>query len=145
MALLTTIGIDCVDVHCQMRFWATVFEYRYEPPDEAFLDRLRAAGAPEEDLDDRGALRAPPGVLGPILWFQRVPEPPSTKNRIHVDVLVDDLDAKVAELVGLGGELVPQGPPTPMDLAVRQLFPPAGELRVMRDPEGNWFCLHARG
>lgn len=65
--------------------------------------------------------------LGRQLEFQRVPEPRSGKNRIHLDVAADDFDATAAHAVALGAT-------------------PAGPMRedlwqVSRDLEGNEFCL----
>ena len=36
--------------------------------------------------------------------FQLVPEPKTTKNRIHLDVEVDSIDFERERLVGLGAE-----------------------------------------
>lgn len=41
-----------------------------------------------------------PGALR--LWFQRVPEPKTGKNRLHLDLHADDVDAEAGRLVGLG-------------------------------------------
>ena len=65
--------------------------------------------------------------LGPQLAIQRVPEPGTAKNRIHVDLVVDDFADAVRRASGLGAT-------------------PVGEMRenlwqVWRDPEGNQFCI----
>ena len=68
----------------------------------------------------------------PHLVFQRVADPTPGKSRIHVDVHTDDLDAATARAVELGatqGEDVSEYGMT---------------WRVMRDPEGNPFCLSHR-
>jgi hypothetical protein len=68
----------------------------------------------------------------PRLFFQRVPEGKIAKNRVHLDIHVDadQKTAEVARLVGVGAQLIgthsDRGPTT----------------YVMRDPEGNEFCLH---
>lgn len=65
--------------------------------------------------------------------FQRVPEAKVVKNRAHVDLQIDDLDA-VTELVErLGGSRVEDHH--------EEVF----RWRVMRDPEGNEFCLMPTG
>jgi hypothetical protein len=46
-----------------------------------------------------------PGV--PTLRFQRVPEPKTTKNRLHLDVSVDDLDEACARVEAFGGRRDP--------------------------------------
>jgi predicted enzyme related to lactoylglutathione lyase len=70
----------------------------------------------------------------PPVAFQRVPEAKSVKNRLHVDLAVDDLDGALAKIVALGGSAV-------SDI----LEMPGGyRWRVMADPEGNEFCIVPR-
>ena len=57
---------------------------------------------------------------GPSFWFNRVPEPKTVKNRVHLDVY-GDVD-----------ELASQG---------RDRGRAPGEWTVMTDPEGNEFCV----
>lgn len=71
-----------------------------------------------------------PGSM--MLVFQRVPESKVGKNRVHVDVFVEDLDAETARVEELGGRCIEPG--TTVD--------DGGWLsRVMADPEGNEFCI----
>jgi hypothetical protein len=44
-----------------------------------------------------------PSVEGLIVGFQRVPEMKAGKNRVHLDLVVDDLDEATAEVEKLGG------------------------------------------
>lgn len=70
----------------------------------------------------------------PPVAFQRVPEAKSVKNRLHVDLAVEDLDGAFAEIVASGGSAV-------SDI----LEMPGGyRWRVMADPEGNEFCIVPR-
>jgi hypothetical protein len=39
----------------------------------------------------------------PLLTFQRVPEPKSSKARIHLDVQVDDIESGRRQVESLGG------------------------------------------
>src|SRR4029453_16209205 len=65
------------------------------------------------------------------LTLQRVPEPKTTKNRMHLDLLVDDLDAELARLESLGATRLTAEPVSRY-----------GELWfVLADPEGNELCL----
>ena len=136
----TQVTFDCADPHAQAAFWAQVFGSVVEDH-STLVDQLVAAGRmPAEDkivLAGRSAFRdvaacSDPAGAEPRLFFQRVPEPKVAKNRVHIDVHVDpaDKDAEVERLVGLGAELVEthsdRGPTT----------------HVLRDPEGNEFCLH---
>jgi predicted enzyme related to lactoylglutathione lyase len=54
------------------------------------------------------------------------------KLRLHLDVLVDDVDAGVEHVVALGGT----------DTGTREDLP-RGRIAVMLDPEGNEFCVLA--
>ena len=67
---------------------------------------------------------------GPVMNFQPVNEPKAGKVRIHLDVLVDDMDAVVAHGVAVGGA----------DTGAREDLP-RGRIAVMHDPEGDEFCL----
>jgi predicted enzyme related to lactoylglutathione lyase len=67
-----------------------------------------------------------------MLVFQRVPEAKAGKNRAHVDMWVDDLDAGTARVEKLGGRWVPP---------CETLFERFWRSRVMADPEGNEFCI----
>ena len=69
---------------------------------------------------------------GFILGFQRVCERKSGRNRIHLDLAVDDLDAATAEIEGLGGSWLEPG-------VVRELE--GFQWRCMADPEGNEFDI----
>jgi predicted enzyme related to lactoylglutathione lyase len=73
----------------------------------------------------------PTSAGGPWMSFQRVPEAKATKNRLHLDVNVEDLDRATALVEELGGSRTP-GP---------DLHEYGFSWRVMRDPEGNEFCL----
>jgi catechol 2,3-dioxygenase-like lactoylglutathione lyase family enzyme len=66
---------------------------------------------------------------GPYLGLQRVAEERAGKNRVHVDFRTDERDAEVSRLVGLGATEVEQH--SVMGLA----------WTVLRDPEGNEFCV----
>jgi predicted enzyme related to lactoylglutathione lyase len=64
----------------------------------------------------------------PGLLFVPVPEPKTTKNRLHLDFRPDDQDAEVERLLALGATRADVG---------------QGEQSwiVLADPEGNEFCV----
>ncbi len=66
----------------------------------------------------------------PRLTFQRVPEAKTSKVRLHLDIEVDDIDAALAQVESLGGSW--SGERHDYD---------EGRVLVVRDPEGNEFCL----
>ncbi len=67
---------------------------------------------------------------GLTVGFQRVPEAKVGKNRLHLDLIVEDLDAATAEVESLGGRWLEPG--TTRDLEGFQ-------WRCMADPDGNEF------
>jgi len=136
----TQVTFDCADPHAQARFWAEVLGLEVEDH-SALVQQLVAAGRlPESetiDLDGRSAFRdvaasRDPSGSEPRLFFQRVPEGKVAKNRVHLDVHVepDQKDAERARLIGLGATFVERHDDR------------GGLTFVMRDPEGNEFCLH---
>jgi hypothetical protein len=85
----------------------------------------------------RGYLVDPAGVQ-PRLVFNVVPEPKTVKNRSHLDLYVDrleDLDAKVAELMRLGA--------TELHHVDEVVHGYTDEFTAMLDPCGNEFCVCA--
>src|SRR4051794_14601132 len=92
------VTFDASDPHALAAFWADVLAYDVEDHAE-LVDSLVAAGrlGPDEVLvrdgrsafADVAAARDPAGA-GPRFFFQRVPEPKTAKNRVHVDVRVPE-------------------------------------------------------
>ena len=126
------VTFDCAEPVALARFWAEVLGY--PPPDvEGFRERLRAAGEPEENLDNWALIRAD-DAQGPAVFFQRVPESKVVKNRVHLDVRRgtgsrEQIDAEADRLVGLGAR------------RLREVVDGAGYFVVLADPEGNEFCV----
>jgi catechol 2,3-dioxygenase-like lactoylglutathione lyase family enzyme len=139
------ITFDCADPDALCRFWAEVLGYQQQPPPpgfdswDAFLDSVEV---PVEQRNERSAAVPLEGGNGPRLFFQRVPEGKTAKNRVHLDVRAAPglenqermaaLEAEAERLVTLGATRL-------------QRFEPgtglsAGHI-VMADPEGNEFCL----
>ena len=128
MASLADIVIDCKHPASLARFWAAVLDdYEVAPYDQAELDRLAANGITDTE-DDPTVLVIPNGA-GPRLFFQQVPEPKSSKNRVHLDVRASDMATEKERLIELGAR--------PADEQPRPTF------IVMNDPEGNEFCIMA--
>jgi len=67
---------------------------------------------------------------GVRIAFQQVPEPKSTKVRLHLDLGAADIDATVERAVGLGATQL--GEPVTDE---------AGTFVVLADPEGHEFCI----
>lgn len=144
MAVPVQVTFDAADPVALGTFWREVLGYVEQPPPDgyaswdAFLD---SQGVPLEERSSAYAVVDPDGA-GPRLFFQRVPEGKTAKNRVHLDVNVGtgleraDRPARcrerAAELVVLGATqlTVFEGEEGPGSFWI-----------VMLDPEGNEFCL----
>ena len=69
---------------------------------------------------------------GLTVGFQRVADAKLGKNRVHLDLVVDDLDQATAEIENLGGRWLEPG-------NTRELE--GFQWRCMADPEGNEFDI----
>jgi predicted enzyme related to lactoylglutathione lyase len=66
------------------------------------------------------------------LLLQRVPESkPATKNRLHLDLRVPDLEDEIDRLAALGADV----------LTTEPLVEYGWGWHVLADPEGNEFCV----
>jgi hypothetical protein len=96
---------------------------------------------PGFDEPDCASIIDPAGV-GPALGFLQVPEPKTSKNRVHIDVRVAgpgpwDMELRASLIRDRVPELVAAGA-----TKVREEF--YGRVLghvVMLDPEGNEFCV----
>jgi hypothetical protein len=143
MARSFQVTFDATDPARLADFWAEALGYVIPTPPDGFAtwdEWARGMEIPEEKWNDARALVDGDGV-GPRLFFQRVPEGKSAKNRVHLDVNVggditdpDDrkasVEAEALRLAGLGATRSAEH---------RGLV---GEhWIVMLDPEGNELCL----
>ncbi|GAA5051489.1 VOC family protein [Streptomyces similanensis] len=135
------VTFDCAEPGRVARFWCEVLGYVVPPPPEGFdtWDDYDDSLPPEQR--DAWSACVDPSGAGPRLYFQRVPEGKTVKNRVHLDVragtgLVGEerlatLEAEAVRLEALGAA------------RVRVLL--ADEENesciVMQDVEGNEFCL----
>jgi predicted enzyme related to lactoylglutathione lyase len=107
------VTFDCLDVERAVVFWSQLLDLEVADP-----------GLP-------GWARTSPAVAGgPVLNFQPVTEPKSTKARVHVDLWTDDLRAAAAWVTSHGGRYTGEA----------HIYP-EGTVAVMQDPEGTEFCL----
>ncbi|HEY2167710.1 MAG TPA: VOC family protein [Jatrophihabitantaceae bacterium] len=143
MATEFQVTFDSADPDAHAAFWAEALHYIEQPPPSGFDSwdaALDAWGVPAEARNDRSALVDPDGA-GPRLYFQKVPEPKTAKNRVHLDLRAaagvpperrsDALEAECARLVALGARRVQRLEADDMNEV----------CIVMQDPEGNEFCL----
>ncbi len=83
-------------------------------------------------IGDAEFLVLSPTEEGLTVGFQRVREAKAGKNRLHLDLVVDDLDEATAEVDKLGGRWLEPG-------ETRELE--GFRWRCMADPEGNEFDI----
>ena len=121
MARIREIVIDSTHPAALALFWARALDgYDVRPYDLAELERL-AERRLAPDSDPNVAVDGP----GPTLFFQQAAEPKTQRNRIHLDIEATDRRAEVERLTELGA-------------SVRDEHT---GYTVMRDPEGNEFCV----
>jgi hypothetical protein len=144
VAIKLQVVFDAADPPALAAFWGEAIGYVEEDPPEGFDSWEAWAVAndlPREDWDNY-ASRVDPDGAGPRLFFQRVPEPKTAKNRVHLDLDVsggrgtplEDRRRKVADAVE---RAVAAGATRVKD------YDEAGQhWVVLQDPEGNEFCLH---
>jgi hypothetical protein len=126
VARLADIIFDCAQPSSLARWWASTLDgYRVAPYDTAELERLRDMGVFDPE-DDPMVLVEPAVGEGPRYLFQRVQEPKRHKNRLHLDLRSDDLEAEVARLIDRGAV---------------ELYRIDANV-TMADPEGNEFCIN---
>ena len=125
------ITFDCLDPARAGMFWAAALAYP-APDVEGWHNFLRSQGRSEEDLNATFAIEDPAGVR-PRMFFQRVYEPKSVKNQVHLDLAAPaahsldragEIDAFAEQLIALGAHRL---------RAVKE----DGYFVVMADPEGS--------
>lgn len=146
MPLDWKLVVDAADPHAQADFWAAALGYEIED-NAALIERLIGVGALDaadtverwgrRAFRDLVAVRHPDDPvaadtgtgLGRRILFQRVPEPKTGKNRLHLDLHAgpEQRAAEVERLTGLGARLV------------REISEQGGTWATMTDPEGNEF------
>jgi hypothetical protein len=107
--MIKTATWDCSDALVLARFWAA------------------ALGSDvDEDSTPAKAYVEAAGWGAPNMWFNRVPEPKTAKNRLHFDLRAPGyMDEEVRRLEALGATVIRR------DKAITG----------MRDPDGNEFCV----
>jgi hypothetical protein len=107
---LTQLAFDCADAGALASFWAAVLDLEVDD-----------GASPEFAL-----------VKGTPSWmFLQVPEPKTAKNRMHADLLTDDLPGEVLRLKELGASHVADHTEAGFTWA------------TLTDPEGNEFDVVA--
>jgi catechol 2,3-dioxygenase-like lactoylglutathione lyase family enzyme len=105
------VVVDCTDPEALAAFWTT------------------ALGVGVDHRFGQYVFLEPTVPGAPALAFQRVPDPTPGKNRLHLDLVTDQVEAVVDRLLALGAR------------HVRSLDEDGLRLEVLADPEGNELCI----
>jgi hypothetical protein len=118
------VTFDCTEPPRVAQFWSQVLGYEAQP-----------------ETDGSWSACNDPSGVGPRLFFQRVPEGKTVKNRVHLDVRAGTglvgrdrlaaLQAERARLEAIGAVCV----------RVMEADEENESCIVMQDVEGNEFCL----
>lgn len=106
------VVIDCNDLKRMSEFWGAALGYQVREPADEYWVTL-------EGGDDSAV----------SVGLQKVPEPRSGKNRLHLDLYTDDKEGDVERLSRLGASEVDRS------------NDPEDDFVVLCDPEGNLFCI----
>ena len=109
------VVLDAVDVETVAGFWVEALGYRRVDRLEQYVVLVPLEGNP-----------------GPVFLVQGVSDSKQTKNRMHLDLHVDEPESEAERLVSLGATRTGRGT--------------LGEIRwiTMTDPEGNEFDIGRR-
>ena len=107
--------LDCADGARLAEFWSAALNY----PITREIDQFTIL-RPADDTDPR-----------PQLILQQVPEAKATKNRMHMDLHVADVEAEIGRFIGLGARKIQERPNCLGDYC----------WFLLADPEGNEFCV----
>lgn len=113
IARFPSIVIDCPDPGALARFYGTMLDWKADVSSD--WAEVRA------EYGQCIAFQKVDGYTPPTWPTQELPQ------QIHLDVLVDDLDAAEAQLLTIG--------------ATRHPHQPSTSFRVLLDPAGHPFCL----
>jgi hypothetical protein len=108
---ILTVTVDTSDAESLASWWAAQLGAETLATNDGWFVLLGGSGMPVQ------------------MAFQKVPDPTPGKNKLHLDLAADDLDAEVARLVEAGATEVGQRS--------------AGDFRwvTLADPDGNEFCV----
>jgi predicted enzyme related to lactoylglutathione lyase len=107
------ITIDCAEPRALAEFWMKALDLEIAFDAEGWFVQLRSPANPAQ----------------PYLGLQKVPEARAGKNRVHIDFSTADREGEVERLVALGAT------------RVDEQSVPGLTWSVLRDPEGNEFCV----
>jgi predicted enzyme related to lactoylglutathione lyase len=111
---LCHIVIDCDDLDAAVKFWSAALDATEESLAETSRDIYRRLRLPDSQIR---------------VLLQRTSDEKMTKNRMHIDLETDDVEAEVQRLEVLGA--------TRYDHQQER----GHDFWILRDPWGNEFCV----
>jgi predicted enzyme related to lactoylglutathione lyase len=108
---LAYIIIDCHEPELLAEFWGKLLGLPTTQKSHPYVDL------------------APASDSSPVISFQKVNEDKNVKNRLHLDIKVEELKEATERIQALGGKLI--------KICIEDPY----EWRVMADPEDNEFCI----
>jgi len=114
------VTINCADPRALAAFWTEALGFTVAADYDGEFLVLAPEG--QDSFTEQDGRR-------PYVGLQRVAESKAGKARVHMDFTTDDRAAEVARLVALGAT------------AADEQDMPGVAWTVLRDPEGNEFCV----
>ena len=122
------VTFSCAEPRELGRFWAFALGWPEEEIDESFVQQLLDAGMDERERSAFYVIRPPNGGR-PRFLFQRREKSRPASYPIHLDFATDDRETEIVRLRQAGASVVETKQGTSLTFT------------VMRDPEGNPFCV----
>jgi predicted enzyme related to lactoylglutathione lyase len=113
---LVHVTFSCTDPGRVAEFWSALLHYEPAPAGESWI----ASDPHEEDVR---------------LLFNKMAKSETIEVPIHLDINVPDREGELERVLGLGGSLV--------ETKSYRIGELSDTCTVMRDPEGNGFCLES--
>ena len=113
---VATVVVNVQDMRRAVDFWWAALGYRQR----------------EAEMDPRFVTLVDPGKRRVPVSLQLAEDPPREPARVHLDLYTDEQERHVERLVGLGATRVTDWP-----------YPDDPDFLVLRDPDGNEFCVIA--
>jgi catechol 2,3-dioxygenase-like lactoylglutathione lyase family enzyme len=122
------VTFACAEPRELGRFWANALGWPDEEIDSSFLQKFRDAGVDERQVTSFHLVRRPEDRRPRFLFLRREKSRPES-HAIHLDFHADDREAEIERLTSAGASVVETKVGTNITFT------------VMRDPEGNPFCV----
>lgn len=131
MASIGNITFACEDPAALAEFWAEATNYEIEEAPPGLIEMIEGEGG-----DTNAAAAAiDPDEQGPRLFFKKMLRSTPDHIPIHLDLDTEDREAEIERLTDLGATIVETKTETTGSYTEA--------WTVMRDPEGNGFCVQS--